>query len=318
MPKDASQITLKQLFDYINARFGYRSDGDSDNLHIQSISLWDTLIYADFLPSSSSGLDIPLFATIKNALVDNYLANNDEVLDIENRPEGTKDLPEAKTVAQTEGSLDDDDDDDEDENQESELEGNDNDRELASVDEEEVQEEEQNKSYPTDAETAEADADRGDSDRRRRAHALEEIRRRLNNLPFIDLNVVCIHRQRSTAEEGEGEWDEEEDVKIPPVRVKLKKDKPLYAREILSSLFDAAEEQEQELVAEKKRRRSRGWKRQSAPLLSGKREGTFAAIRRILSMASFYAAAYLVQYLAIHFFMIYFFQDAYLRGRRAV
>lgn len=152
--------------------------------------------------------------------------------------------------------------------------------------------------------------------RDRQSAAAEEIRRRLELLPFVDLSIVCMRKRKPSnpnskkepgSGDGEGESDEDddddevlEDVKLPPVRVRLARQKPLYDQQILSSLFDAAEKEEQD----------RG-------TVTAANTSLLHRISSAVRFASYYLLTYSVQYLAIHLLLIVFFKEVYIKKYRS-
>ena len=201
--------------------------------------------------------------------------------------------------------------------------------EQVGAEEAENQQDEPKQEHDSDASYVASSIADSSSPRDRQSAAAKEARRRLDLLSFVDFNIVCVRKRRPSntnkspesrniagEEEEEEEDDDEvlEDVKLPPVRVRLVRQKPLCDREILSSLFDAAEKQEQE-----RNRRKGSREKASTATATTTTTSSRSLIHQIadsVRSASLYMLAYSVQYLVIQFLLIVFFKEVYIKRLR--
>jgi hypothetical protein len=356
------------LFGFINSRFGYHDATGGEYLQIQSVSMTDTLIYADFLPDSDAILHVPILSVLKSSLEKELLGDEDaenaqaqqpeeqeqekeeEEVSYDTTPDDSSEEDEAD-LAEGEGDQDGDESEDEDEENkpaapqpdnddsaapEQPVEADDNEEQEKEEEEEEEgveqvgaeeaenQQDEPKQEHDYDASNVASSIADSSSPRDRQSAAAKEARRRLDLLSFVDFNVVCVRKRRPSntnkspgsrniAEEEEEDDDEVlEDVKLPPVRVRLVRQKPLCDREILSSLFDAAEKQEQE------RNRRKGSREKASTATATTTTTSRSLIHQIadsVRSASLYMLAYSVQYLVIQFLLIVFFKEVYIKRR---
>eukprot|EP01036_Dinobryon_divergens_P032035 gene32035-41543_t len=353
-PRDAAQLSLQDLFDYINSRFGFDDAAGDEYLQIQSISMVDTLIYAEFLPDSVSLLNLPILTITRSSLEKEILMyddNDDETassLPLEtanslqqDKEELSMDLLAEDTVTEPEEEAGEEEEKEEVNSlSEAALEQSEDEEAVMEVSDEEEGLEEVNTTEGEDELVAVAEEGKEEGvgarseqgygptasritigqtgssgPRDRQSAAAEEIRRRLELLPFVDLSVVCMRKRKPSnskkepgSGDGEGESDEDdddevlEDVKLPPIRVRLARQKPLYDQQILSSLFDTAEKEEQD-------RKRRG-------TVTAANTSIIHRISSAIRFASYYLLTYSVQYLAIHLLLIVFFKEVYIKRNR--
>lgn len=272
--------------EFVNERFGY--DGNADlgrKIQIQSIAFGDHILFADFLPGADESLDGTVMAAVRNSILEE---------EEEEEVEAEKGLDHSAVAM------------------EEEADGDNTWKDSVVVEEEEVEEEAE-----SDGEDAVADSEENTMEEEKEEEKIEEkplqasegrrasarnVQKMLDQMAFIDLDVSCTRLCTSIGSDE----PQSEEVRIPPIRVRVVAQKPLYAREILSStLFD-----ESRLLETTK---PLGEPLRRATMRRAATKGVLERLQRRVGRSTIYAVAFLVQYLALHTLLILLFGKAYVR-----
>jgi len=305
---------MRELFAFIQHRFGFNAlenKAGCESLRIQSISLGDNLLYADFLSDADAMLDSPLLSIVKKTMIDGYVEEGDEEhrnerMDVFDTALASSEVDSEDYEGKRSVKVDNDAiaechdlEDFEGENLEAiSIEG----EEEQTVEDEDVAGNEDvdhvgNISKPNankeESMTEELEEKIKTKEDKHREAALD-VYHQLQRLSFLDFEVVCARCSDS----------EEVDVKLPPVRVRLIRQPPLAAREVLSSLFDAEMARKHSLISTSIANRSR-------QAVVNEKTANLIQLAKLISF-------YLLQYVIIQAILILTFGEAYVRGKKIV